>query len=156
MFPEEEQPLYVLPQKKIRALLPKIISLIILGSIFYFGILLNISLLELSGADETIAKTASLIIISIIMVVGIYLSYRHAKQSYKFYHDRITQGKKKINYIEISEITPKHDLIDKIFKTSIIQLNHKFFIRHIPIELETQIQQYINQLIGYAKKTSQN
>src|SRR3989344_7857879 len=59
-FPTEH-PLYTLYESKSRALVPKVASLVVLSLIFYLGILLNVSLLELSAGQETTLKTGSLI-----------------------------------------------------------------------------------------------
>ena len=68
-----EQPLYTLNQNKARAIIPKIITYIFLGIIFYAGILLNLSLLNLSSGEETIVKIISSIILLSVIVLGIYL-----------------------------------------------------------------------------------
>ena len=61
MLTKSEQPLYLLHQNVGRAMIPKFLSLVILGTIFYVGILLNISLLELTAAEETTIKSGALL-----------------------------------------------------------------------------------------------
>ena len=60
-----EKPIYELSQVKKRALIPKIITFLILGATFYLGVLLNISLLSLSGSTETITRLVALILVFI-------------------------------------------------------------------------------------------
>ncbi|MBT6774317.1 hypothetical protein HOA91_03010 [Candidatus Woesearchaeota archaeon] len=151
--PQIEQPIYVLPQNKKRALIPKIIIFIILGIIFYLGVLLNVSLLELSASTESIIKLITLILLLLIIVLGIYLTFHRANQPYKFYRNRIYFNKKEIYYTLIINTNPKQDFWDKLFKTYTISLSKKFFLRNIPQTI--QINNYLNQLINYAKSQQQ-
>ena len=146
----QEKPLYILKKKVSRSLIPKILSLLILGIIFYLGILLNLSLLELDGETETIVKMTSLIIVLLIIIIGIVLSYRHAHQPYKFYHANIVQNKKSLPYVKIANTEEKQNFIDKLFKTYHIDLTDKFSLKHIP--QKTDIKNYVDQMIIYAKK----
>ncbi|MEK6969009.1 MAG: hypothetical protein AABW48_01130 [Nanoarchaeota archaeon] len=147
----QETPLYVLPQSKSRTLFPKIVSLVILGIIFYLGILLNIYLLELGAEQETIVKLISLILFILIVVSGIIYSVYKAYQPYNFYRNRITLGKEAIYYVNITNTAPHQDPLDKLFHSYSINLSTKFFLRHIPEQI--QLQSYLQQLIDYAKRT---
>ena len=147
-----EQPLYILSQHQPRATLPKIGSLIILGTIFYFGILLNIALLQLSASQETIVKITSLIVVFIIIILGIYHSLHQAKLPYTFYSNQLLWGKKSILYSALLNTTPKQDLMDKFFKTYTINLGQGFFLRNIPREVP--IQPYLQQMQQYAARKS--
>ena len=51
-----QQVLYSFKSKKMRILIPKVLQLIILSSLFYFGILVNIGLLKLDAETETMIK----------------------------------------------------------------------------------------------------
>ncbi len=66
---KQEQPIYILPQKKSRALIPKILSLLGLGVVFYLGILLNLSLLNLRAGEESIVKMIGLGVVFFIFVL---------------------------------------------------------------------------------------
>jgi len=151
--PVIEQPIYVLPQSKSRALIPKIVILLVLGGIFYLGVLLNLSLLDLTSEVSDVANLTSLILLLCVIILGIFLAVRQAESSYKFYHSKITQGKRDIKYTAISNINPKQDFLDKLFKTYSINLGSNFFLRHLPQEV--QISAYLQKLINYAKQ-SQN
>ena len=150
---QPEKPIYVLRQKKSRALVPKIISLLVLGVIFYLGLLLNLTLLELSPSNESIVNIIALIILALIVIIGVYLAVYKASHNYKFYKNRVVQGKNSMIYTNITQIIPHHDPIDKIFHTYSIKLSNSFFIRNIPDQV--QMQSYIQQLIDYAKRTQQ-
>ena len=143
-----EQPFFVLPQVKSRAVVVKAISLTILGIIFYIGILVNLSFLDLSGKEETIIKTTSLIILSIVVIVGVILSYKHASQPYKFFHSHVQVGKEVVFYVEIANTEPKRDILDKIFKTYKISLRNHLFLRNIPNNVD--MSSYLKQLISYS------
>lgn len=147
-----EQPQYILPQNKARAIIPKTVSLIILGIIFYFGILLNISLLKLTGSEETTIQTVSLIVILLAIILGITLSLLNARKKYFFYRNQIQFGKKKILYANITNTAAKQNLFDKIFKTKTIKLSKKFSLKNIPAEID--LQNYLQQLIAYSQKIS--
>ncbi len=149
-MPQSEQPVYLLEQSKKRAIVPKVIILIVLGIIFYFGILLNIALLEMSASTETLIRISALIILFILITVGIYLSYRRSVQQYKFFREGITFINKKINYVDIKNTTPKQNLLDKLFHTYQIKLGDNFFLRHIPNDI--QVENYLQQLVAYAQK----
>lgn len=145
-----EKPLYVLSQSKPRAILPQVLSLVILGVIFYLGILVNVSLLELDEGLKSTIKLASLIFLSVVVAIGILLAILKAGKKYYFYRNRIAFGRKAVNYAEIINTTLHVDLLDRIFKTHSINLGHKFFLSNIPQNL--QIQNYLRQLIDYSKK----
>ena len=148
-----EQPLYVLAQKKSRSLIPKIISYVILGAIFYVGVMLNISLLELDPDQESIVQIVSLIILLLTFILGIYLTFHKANQKYLFYKNRRVLGKKQMFYVNIQKTQIKTDIVDKIFKTYSIPLAKEFFIRNIP--LSVNIQQYLQQLVTYSHNNQQ-
>ena len=151
MFLDQQQkPIYELPQSKKRALIPKIIILIVLAAIFYLGILLNVALLELKASQETVTKTISLFFVIAVIIVGIILTVYHAKTPYQFYRSWMIINKKQIKYIEIVNTTPKQDFLDKLFKTYSINLGNNNHLRHIPLEIK--IQDYLQQLITYNKQ----
>ena len=144
-----EQPLYSASQAKGRALIPKALSLIVLAIIFYLGVLLNISLLELDAQQETQLKTGALILLSLLILLGLLLALRKTWTPYLFFRDRITFGKESIHYANINEINTLTNNLDKIFKTNSIQLEKKFFLRYLPQSL--QLANYIQQLVNYTK-----
>lgn len=144
-----EQPQYILSQKKSRAIIPKIIVLLILGLIFYLGILLNVALLDLTGSEETTIKLISLIILIMIVGLGIYLAIRRSKLQYFFYRNRLIFGKEEIFYHEILNTKINKDFFDFFFHTYGINLGHNFHLRHIPEEIN--LENYLNKLIAYTK-----
>lgn len=147
----EEQPVYILKQSLKRALIPKITSFIVLGIIFYLGILINISLIGLATEEGNTVKGISLIILLIITIIGIYLSIKRAKSVYKFYRNRISFKKKILIYSNIINTKPKRDFLDKIFKTHSINLGNNFHLKHISNEIN--IESYLNQLVSYSKRS---
>jgi len=150
MLQQQEQPIYILPQKTSRALIPKILSLLGLGVIFYLGILLNLSLLNLLAGEESVVKMIGLGVVLGIIVLGIYLGIHHAKLSFRFYNNRIMQGKKQIMYREIVNTKRTQNFIDKIFKTYSIDLGNNFQLKHISSEIN--IENYVQQLIQYTRQ----
>lgn len=146
----QEKPIYTLHQLKIRAILPKILAILILSVIFYVGILLNLYLLEFDAKNETILKTFFLLLLIFILSLSTFLSVRKALQPYKFYSSRISFGKESIEYTTIINTSHHQDPLDKIFKTYSINLGSNFVIRHIPLQI--QLEDYLKQLIEYAHK----
>ena len=153
MQQQQEQPIYVLPQKMSRALTPKVISLLGLGVIFYLGILLNLALLNLRAGEESVVKMIGLGVVLAIIALGVYLGIHHAKLSFKFYNNRIMQGKKRIMYIEIVNTKMKQNILDKMFKTYSIELGKNFYVKHISVTIN--VENYLQQLIQYARQSQQ-
>ena len=145
-----EQPLYLLPQVKKRALIPQLGTLIVLAAIFYAGILLNISLLQLRGSQETVIKTVSLIGIIIIAGIGTIIAIRRAHLPHRFYQNRLTIMNRPVYYSEITSTSPYQSILDKLFRTYTIPLNHKATIRNIPLSIP--LQPYLQQMIDYARQ----
>lgn len=145
-----EQPAYILPQTKKRAVTPKIISLIILNSIFYLGIMLNLALLNFEKSTDSLIRTVSLLFVILILALGLYLTFHQANKRYIFYRDRIIFETKEIHYQKIINTKPKQDFFDKLLKTYSINLGSNFIIRHIPSSID--LQAYLNQLISYSQQ----
>ncbi len=143
----QEQPYYVLKQDKKRALIPKFITLIFLSSIFYIGILLNISLLDLRAQEETIIKITTLIVITFLIALGFILAILRSHKTYSFYHTHLSFGKKSKPYQEIKEVIINKDFIDKIFKTYSINLGNHFHLRHLPQNID--IKSYLEKILRY-------
>ena len=61
----QQKPTYSFKIKKSKLLIPKITSLILLITIFYLGILLNISLLKFKADTETSIKSASFLLANV-------------------------------------------------------------------------------------------
>ena len=144
-----DQPIYILSQKKSRIIIPKLMTFILLGTVFYLVILLNISLLKLDAQQETIIKTTSLIILLSIIALGTYLTFHRSHRTYKFYQKGIFFNKNFIDYTSISSVEKKQNLSDKIFKTYHLKLSPNFQIKNIPNEVD--VQNYLQQLIQYTK-----
>jgi len=145
-----EQSLYSVYESKQRALIPKAITLIFLAFIFYIGVLINISLLELGADQETALKTGALVILALLIILGLLLTAKRSRQPYLFFRNRIAQGKKSIYYASIASTAPQVNFIDQIFNTYSIPLGKTFTLRHIPENI--QLSNYLQQLIEYAKK----
>ncbi|MFH1682877.1 MAG: hypothetical protein ABIA37_03700 [Candidatus Woesearchaeota archaeon] len=147
-----DQLLYTLPQEKKRILLPKIASFLLLGLVFYLGVLLNLYLLNLQSATAALVKIISIVIICIIILIGVMMDIKKAKQNYLFYSNKIIFGKGQILLSQITEIRPERSYLDKLFKAYSISLNSSFVLKNIPQEI--QLQDYIQKLVNYAKSQS--
>src|SRR3989338_4824801 len=148
--PTPEQSLYSIYESKPRALIPKTLSLLLLAFIFYMGVLVNVSLLELDAVQETSLKTGALLILAVLLILGIALTFRKTQQPYLFYRNRITHGKETLYYLNIINTTPQTNFLDHAFKTYSIQLGKTFALRHLPETI--QLSNYLQQLIEFSKK----
>lgn len=145
-----ETPLYTLLQSKKRALMPKAVALLGLGIIFYLGILLNISLLELNASQETLVQLVALLVLLSVIILGVYQEHRQVKQPYNFYKEHLIIGKKEVDYHSIAEISRKQNWLDKLFHTYSLDLGNKQILKNIPAEVD--VESYLKQLVEYAKK----
>jgi len=144
-----ERVLYSSVQKKSRVLIPKIVSLVSLSVIFYIGVLLIFSLLKLDAKQETTFKVGALIFLLLIILLGVFLSYKHSKKRYIFYRNRIYFNKNEVKYDEINNISRKKNIWDKMFKTYSLKLSKEFSVRHIPLNIE--LENYTQQMVNYSK-----
>ena len=144
-----DQPIYTLPQEKKRIIIPKIASFLILGFIFYLGVLLNIYLLSLQDSTALLVKIISISLILVIIIIGMMIDIKKAGQEYLFYPQQIVFGKEIIRLSQITEIKAERTYLDKLFKAYSLSLNSSFAIKNIPQEI--QLQDYLQKLIGYAK-----
>ncbi len=143
-------PAYVLKQDTKRALIPNILLLLVLSTIFYLGILLNISLLRLTGSEETMVKLGALATLLIIIAIGIFSSLKHVRTPYSFYPTLVTKGKKQIQYKMITDMKVERNMLDKLFKTYSLRLTKSFSITYIPDSV--QLEQYITKLVQYSQQ----
>lgn len=148
--PATEQPLYILSKSKKRIIIPKTLSFLVLGTIFYIGLLLNLSLLKLNASQETIIKTTGLMLLLLIVLLGIYLAIKESYQPYLFYRDHLMTAKKNIPYASITTTEVKKNFIDKFFRTYSLSLTTDFKLIAITEQIDIKI--YLEQLINYTKQ----
>ncbi len=146
-----ETPLYTLLQSRKRALMPKAVALIGLGIIFYLGILLNISFLQLNAAQETMVQLVALLVLLSIIILGVYQEHHQVKQPYNFYKEHLIIGKKEVDYHGIAEVARKQNWLDKWFKTYYLDLGNKQVLKNIPAEVD--VESYLKQLVEYVKRS---
>ncbi|MBU1111964.1 MAG: hypothetical protein ABIG93_01560 [archaeon] len=147
----QQRVLYSVASKKSRILVPNALTLIILGVVFYMGILLNVGLLALDAETETIVKSSSIFVVILIVLVGILLNLKKAKTSYQFYQTTITNGKSNINYADIENIQVKRCLWDRMFGTYTLKLSKKFSVEGIPKKVD--LQNYVQQMVNYNRRS---
>lgn len=145
----QQQVLYSVTGKKSRILVPKILTLIVLGVVFYIGILLNIGMLALDAQTETIVKSSSIFIVILLVLIGLLTNLKKAKTAYNFYQTEIAHGKTILNYVDIPQIQKKQGLFDKLFGTYTLKLTKKFKIEGIPKNID--LQAYVQQMVDYNK-----
>ncbi len=150
----EQQPITLVKKSFPRAFIPKALTLLLLGGIFYGGVLLNLFLLELTSSQENAAKLGSLIFLATMIALGTALAISRAKKAYVFYADGILIYRQKFPYNTISNTSPQQNIWDKIFQTYSIALGNGGCLKYIPKSLETA--SYLQQMIAYARSRSGN
>ena len=150
MLQPQDKPLYILPQLKKRFLIPKVFALMLLGIIFYLGILINLILLDLTNETVELIKLIATIVILFLVGVGIISSISRSKKKYIFYRNRIMFNRKQVLYGQINNTNQKQNINDKLFKTYSIKLNNKFTLKNIPKSIN--ISDYIKSMISYASQ----
>ena len=143
------QLLYTLPQKKSRLLVPKIISFILLGIIFYGGILINLSLLNIDPNAAKFTKLISLIILGALILLGLVINFLKVKHAYLFYPTHLQLNKKQIPYQQIQNLNPQQNFLDKLFKTYHLNLTKKFKIQNI--DQNATIADYLRKMVNYSQ-----
>jgi len=145
----KEKPIYVLKQTKKREIIPRISLLVVLSIIFYVGILVNLSLVNVPLEQENMVKLGALVVLITLFVIALILTIIKSSKSYIFLQDRIVFGRKKMLYQEITNTKMKKNILDKLFKTYSIHLGNKFYLRNISDSIE--LENYFKKLIKYAK-----
>ena len=132
-----------------RLLLPKILLLSFLGVLLYFGIELNINLLEIK-----IKGFMHLIIIAaivILILIQLFISYRKASAfKYDFYNDRIIIYDPKESYIGYSQIvssSTKKNIFDHLFGSGRIKINPGENL--LAVQQPERVNDYIGKMIAY-------
>ncbi len=146
----EEKVLYDLPIHVTRYLVPKIITLVILSIVFYLFLLLNLTLLNVSGGAENSIKLGALFLLLLLVIIGVVHNMVAARHGYLFYANRIKFAHKNVTYYHITEIEKKENFLDKMFKTHSLHLSKKFKIQAIPNTVD--LHQYIQQMIDYNRQ----
>ena len=146
-----QQQSYIIKKDIIRKELPKIIELILLGGLFYLGIIINLKLLQMQVPKEINSLFLVIMIVLIIMQTAItYL--KNSKIKYVFYPSKIEKIDGKNNstlyYQQITNISLRRSLIDKIFKTGDIILEPGMNLSDL--KNPQRIYVYIKQLIRRA------
>lgn len=147
----QENRLYVLPQLKKRAIIPKLFSLITLSTIFYLGVWLNLALLEVTEKQEKWIKLLSLILVGILVTIGVIITISTSRKKYVFYRDRIIFGRKLIYYTQMVNTNPARNFKDKLFKTYSVKLNDEFTIKYIPSTIN--LVDYLQNLRAYSSQS---
>jgi hypothetical protein len=145
-----QKPVYILKKKVSRLLVPQFFILIGLSLILYGGVLLNLSLLNLRGSTENSVKIFGLIVVALLIILGMLIKFKKAKQNYVFYSDRINHKKESILFVNIASLTKETNFLDKIFGTYDLKLSEEFTIKNLPNKID--IENYVKQMINYNRK----
>ena len=146
-----ELPQYALRPNFMRIILPKSISLICLGGLFYIGILINLFLLGI--APPAYVSALIIAIIVTIIIIEAALSYiKASKIRYLFFPNRIEiYGEKSqiIDLLTLGNVALKKTFVDNMMSTGTILLPPNFEIKNV--SKPEQMMNYAKSLIEYAK-----
>ncbi len=144
-----EQAKYRVPVVRARFLVPKLILMLVLGAVFYVGVLVNVILLDLNAADETMIKIVALVFVSGLIGVSMYLSVKKAEKEYVFFRSWMELGEEKVLYNSISSIEVSHNIWDTLFRTVQIKIPGHV-LRHVPAEIN--LHDYLQKLVDYSQR----
>src|SRR3989344_5292487 len=116
-----ENPQYILEQRRIRAIVPRIVEFTCLGILFYIGVVANLSLLSFEESTNNLIKLISLILLLILAAVGIGINVRRSSQKYLFYTNRLEFCPKGIFLKDVANIQYKENIWDRTFHTYSIE-----------------------------------
>ncbi len=146
-----EQPIYNVVPHQGRAVMPKALSLLGLGVIFYIGVLINVSLLDLRASEETVVKIVALAIVLLLIGFGVYLARRRAQKPYIFYRKGVEVLGVIVPYESITTIETKQNVWDKLFATQKILVGG-YILHHVPAKLG--LEGYIRKVVEYTRNRS--
>ncbi len=128
--------------------------LIFLGGFLYFGVWLNLIILNIYIPAE-VHFYILLGIAVLVCIQGILNYMKYSSYRYLFYKDRmIFQGKNNLTilYSEIKTLDFKKNALDYIFNTGIINIYPKHQMNYV--ENTNQIYFYMQKLIDYSRQLS--
>ena len=138
-----ENPYYVLNEDKTRAVFPKILKVTSLSIIFFFGIWLNLMVLEIADNVNSVILSVSGIVLIGLIIVELFVAYKKIKP-YNFFNDRIEHDGKTAYYSHIQNVEIHKGLFDKIFKTGTIDLEP--YLKMKNLHSPDQFLNYVNKL----------
>lgn len=150
-----ELPRLTLKTNTLRFVFPRALGLLILCSVFYMLLIINLKFLF--EEVEQIYFYISLVFILIIWIAGIAIEYIKAHNwQYNFYNDRVefqtssAHAKEFILYNEITDVALKQNIFDSLFGTATIILKPSFEIRFIKYTNNTYF--YVQKLVERSRK----
>ena len=146
-----ENPFYSLQQDRKRAYISKMVLLLILSIVFFFGIWLNLNLLRVGESTKSISLALAAIILLTLTLVQTVVTYHKAKKNaYYFYNNRIEFQGKSAYYGNIDNVYLEKKFFDRFFNTGAIVLHPYFKIKNI--KNSEYMLNYIKQLVQRAKQ----
>ncbi len=142
-----ELPDYVIKPNVTKVIVSQIIVTTVLAALFYLGIFINVSLLNIE-----IPGTINILIISVIALlvfIQALLSYlQTSKTTYSIYKDRLQIDEKYMMFSSIQEMKEKRNFIDRFFDTGTLIIG-KTKVTAIPNFAQTII--YLKQMVQYSR-----
>ena len=139
-----EQPLYIAYQDIRRVLFPKLIQMVALGALFYFGVWLNLYLLRVRS--KTLVSIIAITGITILVILELWLVARKIKaHGYLFYPNKMEYKNKSVFYGNIKNIYMKKDFFDKLLGTGTINLYP--YLKIEKVKNSEQIYSYVQRLV---------
>lgn len=144
-----EKPFYVLYQDAKRAYIPKMLMVLGLGAVFFFGIWLNLNLLRAEEQTKSIVLVVVAVVMLMLVLAETLMSYRKAKKyPYYFFQNRIQSRGKAAYYGNIDNIYLEKKFFDKLFNTGTIVLHP--YMKMNNIKNSDYMLDYMKQLLQRA------
>lgn len=143
-----ELPNYSTKPNMIRILFPKILLLLVLSALLYFGVRINF--IVFSKEFPTIINVLVIMAIVVLVIIEVILTNKKVKDSkIYFFNDRIELREKEqatVMLSTVSKIDLKKNLFDKLLNTGTLVLSTGQTIENI--NYPERIKAYITQLMG--------
>jgi len=145
-----ETPFYILYKSPKRVYFPKMFMMIGLSIVFFFGIWLNLIILDVSEQTKSITLAASAILLAILTAAETYSSYKKSKEGYKFYQNRIEFMRETAYFGNVENVSLEKNLFDRLLNTATIVLHPNFRMK--AVRNSGYMLNYMQQLIQRAKQ----
>jgi len=146
-----ENAFYVLQQYAKKAYLSKMILILILGVVFFFGIWLNLNLLRVGDSTKSVILSLVAIFMLLLALIQTFLTYKKTKKNpYYFYNNRIVFRTKQVFFGNIQNVYLERSFFDKIFGTGTIVLHPYMKMKNVTNS--ENMMNYVKQLVQRAKQ----
>jgi hypothetical protein len=144
-------PEYTIKPNVLRKATAQLLLMIVLSIVFYFGIYINIYLLNIQIPQNI--QILIITVLGLLVMIQVLLTYvQTSKIRYSIYRNRVqieTANPKYLMFNTIQDIQIKKNIFDNIFKTGTIILQPELKLEFVPNIDQTY--SYLKQMIQYSR-----